>query len=325
MNRPEHLIIRGRLDAADEFTPRRCRSSRYVRPRPSAPESDLIVETIGSEGQTLRSAPATVSSDAVCGPGIETWRVEGIVVLDEGALTVRLRRGERVVWSSVIAEKPTLRVKLRSRPKRGGPRSVREVGADYPGGRPAVLEITTSVAAEGLDSHVTLVHQWGEGLFRTVLVGAAADTLEVPADALPGGSRCRFVAIYSNGMRSAVAATDWYPFAPIGPIVRIDAPTGKERLVEGATLSLRGYVEVPEDPGGSRYPERLSWMLNGRVVGAGSQASVLRLPVGRNEITLLYDEPGGPSARRSVTVQVKASRHVHADDWEPWDHFSRLD
>lgn len=324
MRLPEHLIIRGRLNAADEFVPRRCRSSRYIRPRQYRPDGDLIVETTDREGQPVRSAIASVRSDVVCAPGIETWRVEGIVVLDDRASAVRLRRGERIIWSAEVAEKPELRIKLRTRPRRGGGRRTTE-SCDFPGGRPAVLNFAVSDAAEGLAPHVVVVHQWGEGLFRTVYVGAVAGSLKIPADSLPGGTRCRFVAIYSNGMRSVAATTDWYELEPIGPIVRIDSPTGKERLLEGATLSLSGYVEIPEDPGTMKYADRLIWLMDGRAIGSGPQVSILHLCAGRHEIALVYQEPGRPPARRAVRVRVKASQHASADEWEPWDHFAVLD
>lgn len=344
MSDREYLMIRGRLNRADDFTPRRCGSTSFVRQWPRAEGSDVFVETVSRDGDVLRSYPALVKSESVCASGRESWRLRGYVPLDAEAIRVRLRRAARVLWEERIPDAPTVRVTLDERPVRGGgtPASAKrrrkpndESGGTpgFPGGSPAVLTFETSEPAEPERAYVTVVHRWSERGFRTVYIGPLTRTLDIPADRLPGGRDCRLIVIYSNGMRSATAATKPFALAPIHPVLRIMRPTDGSRLPSGVPITMEGLVQDPEHPSGPLDAARLVWTVDEREVGTGPLMSVAPLESGEHTIGLSYrivdDSPAasrrGSGSRQSpstfVSVVVAKARAIPADAWPAWHPF----
>jgi hypothetical protein len=344
----EYLLIRGRLNRADDFTPRRCGSTAFIHHWPRAEGSDVFVDTISRDGTVLRSEPALIESERVCAPGEETWRVRAYVALDAEAAEVRLRRGGRVLWEIRIPDPPEVRVALESVPVRGfgaKPSSDRRRGANsdsedeatsgFPGGKPAVLALDTSEAAEPDLAYVTVVHQWGDGRFRTVHIGPAERTLEIAADQLPGGRECRLIVIYSNGIRSATAATDSFRLEAIGPVLSITRPGDGAQIPEGTPLTLEGLVQDPERPATPREAERLVWTVDGREVGSGPVASVDPLEAGEHTVGLSYrsmdedalthrDADSRGSSGTMVRIVVAEATAVPANAWPDRDPFADL-
>jgi hypothetical protein len=341
MSDREYLLIRGRLNRADDFTPRRCGSTTFVRQWPHDEGSDVFVETVSRDGDVLRSHPALVKSELVCAPGSESWRLRAYVPLDADAARVRLRRAGRVFWEDRIPDAPTLRVLLKARPVRGSEGATpatrrRQSGRDdghtpgFPGGRPAVLTLETSDPAEGGGAFMTIVHRWSERGFRTVYIGPVTRTLEIPADRLPGGRECRLIVIYSNGMRSTTAATKPFGLDPIHPVLQITHPADGSRLPSGSPVTLEGLVQDPEHPSAPHDANRLIWRVDDREVGAGPLTSVDPLESGEHTITLSYrvvdDTPRRTTASRalpsaSVRVVVAQAKAVPANAWPTWNPF----
>ena len=129
-----------------------------------------------------------------------------------------------------------------------------------------MIALETSEPAESGGAFVTVVHRWGDREFRTVYMGPVKRTLEIPADRLPGGRECRLIVIYSNGIRSATAATKPFSLEPIHPVLRITRPTDGSPLPIGAPITLEGLVQDPEHPSGPRDAERLVWTVDEREV-----------------------------------------------------------
>ena len=99
----EYLLVRGRLTRDDDFTPRRCGSTTVVRkwPEPEQPDhGDVIAETLDAEGRVLRTERPRIEREGVCAPEDQTWRVRVYVPLDAEATELRLRRLDRVLWST---------------------------------------------------------------------------------------------------------------------------------------------------------------------------------------------------------------------------------
>ena len=349
MSDREYLLIRGRLNRADDFTPRRCGSTSFVQRWPNVEGSDVFVECVSLDGNVLRSEPALVESELVCAPGEQTWRVRAYVALDAEAASVRLRRGERVLWEMRIPERPEVRVALEAPPVRGSgsdpvskrKRAGRPKPADgatpgFPGGRPAVLVLETSEPAAPDLAHVTVVHRWGERSFRTVYVGPAERTIEISPDRLPGGRECRMIVIYSNGVRSATAATDPFELEPIGPVVRIIRPEDGAELPVGRPVGLEGTVQHPEHPSGPLQDQRLIWTVDEREVASGPMTSVDPLKPGEHVIGLSYrfgkdgsETPRGDTDARDlrnarVRIVVHETAAAAADAWPTWSPFTGI-
>lgn len=320
----EYLVVKGRLNQADDFTPRRCGSTCHVRPRARTAESDLRVETLDNKGSTFRTASASERSNKICGPQSETWRVEAIIPLDDHASKLRLIRRDRTIWSTAIPDRPTLFIELVSLPSRARKRPARSgkgtAGLDYPGGKPAVLRVKTSEPAKGFEPYIMIIHKWGMGLFRTVFAGKPAENIEIPADRMPGGSDCQLIAIYSNGLRSEVAATAPFDLARIGPVLMIDSPKQEDGFQAGMSVSLEGFAEDPEDPRAILDQERLSWFMDGVTVATGGRGTILSVPAGRHEVVLNYTGLNGSNASKTVFLDVKESEFAAADDWPEWQY-----
>lgn len=342
MNDREYLLIRGRLDRADDFTPQRCGSTFFVREWPRAEGSDVFVETVSADGAVLRSTAALLRSEQICAAGMQTWRVRAYVPLDSDAARVRLRRAERVVWEEQIPEAPTVRAVLRSPPsrgrgKRGSGREDATITPGFPGGKPALLTLRASKPAPNAQAHLTVVHRWSKRGFHTVYVGPMVQTLEIPADRMPGGRDCRLIAIYSNGMRSACAATEPFEVAPIGPVLRIVHPADGARFARGVPVTLEALVQDPEYPSAPQSADRLMWTLNGRGVAQGPLASIDPPPIGEHVIGLGYrvacadpkhrdpasTAPVMASMTLRIVVEAGGNDAVPANDWPEWMPFGQ--
>ena len=321
----EYLVVRGRLDRAGTFTPRRCTSTRFVHRWPDATgteevarigagRGEVLVETVDEDGTVLQREVAQVEPEEVCEPGASrTFRVLAYIGLHPRARTVRVVREERLLWEMAVPDEPHVEVGLERPPRRGAGK--RE-------GRPAVLTLDLSDPADETLAFITVVHQWAERGFRTVHLGPPERTVSIPVEALPGGRECRLLVTYSNGLRSASAASEPFELEPVSPAVTILRPGPDDVVVAGVPMTLVGFVEDLERPGRSREDDALVWMVDDREVGTGPVSSVDGLEAGRHEVVLAYrtrQKEGEEEARASVTVNVEPSSEPTADEWEDWD------
>jgi hypothetical protein len=209
-----------------------------------------------------------------------------------------LRRGDLVLWRREIADPAKLRVKLGRRKK-------------------DEIVLRSTFSAPGDDANMLVVYQWGEGRFQPVYVGPPEETLEIDLAEMPGGEDCRFAVTYSNGMRSASAATDMFAVARRGPTVSIARPEPGAKIVAGTPVILEGAVLDRERPGGPRSDEDVVWLVDGEPVGRGLIASVDRLAEGRHVVELVYE--ADPGASEQVEVTARAARVAAADSWGDWN------
>jgi hypothetical protein len=298
----EVLVIQGRLDRSGRFTPRRCRSTYYVREWPVVEDAEYVVETLDREDRPLHREPALVTPDIDCGPGDpERFRLVAYIGLQDEAASARLRRGDLVLWRTEIPAAPKVRVSIgRAQPNRK---------RSYP------LDLRYSEPGEG--AHLTVVYQWGERQFRPIYIGPPAESIKIDLRELPGGDACRFVVMYSNGLRSVGDATRTFRLPRVGPSVAIARPERGETVVARTPVILEGHVSDPERPGGPRPDEDLVWLVDSEPVASGPIASIDGLPDGRHRITLSYR--ADPGAEQSVNVRARAAKDGTADDWDEWD------
>lgn len=324
----EYLHIRGRLDRDGDFTPRRCESTTFIRerPEPRQPDhGDVVAETLDNDGSLVRTERASVVPEGVCAPAARTWRVRVYIALDEAAQSVRLRRGDRILWSAKVPDPPDVRVEVTSFPRRGDPQRSRKGRSSgtpgFPGGDPAVLELKLSRAAEPDVAFVKVVYRWSERGFHTVHIGPTARRLTIDPDRLPGGDRCEFLVAYSNGVRTGLGRTEPFELPPIGPVLEIVQPAAGLGLTEGMPVTLEGMVVDPEHPAAPLDGEALRWSVDGEPVGVGMVGSVDPLPAGSHTITLEYAGRGGKPARIERRIEVGLSRILPAAAWPAIDPF----
>jgi hypothetical protein len=300
--RTEVLTIRGLIDEAAQFTPGRCTSTFVVRRWPTRESTGYVIELLDAGDRPLHREPALVELDETCDP-VENrrWRVTAYIGLRDDAVAVQLRHDDLVLWRREIPGPARVDVRIKRQ------RISREA--------PARLRIKYSEPADG--AFLKVIYQWGERRFHVVDVVAPTEALEVRLNARPGGRACRFVVIYSNGLRAAAAATRTFSLDPLGPSLTILQPRPGTVLTLGQPLSLEGQVVDPERPGGARGRESLSWFVDGNPVGRGPVAGVERLPEGRHRVTLRYEAQQGAEVFTQVTV--RRGSVMPADAWPPLD------
>lgn len=328
----EHLLIRGRLDRDDDFTPRRCESTTFIRerPEPDQPDhGDVVAETLDADGTVVRSERPSVVPEGVCAPADRTWRVRVYIALDEGATTVRLRRGDRILWSVRIPEPPEVRVELASRPARANGRANqrkrkgRASGTPgFPGGEPAVLSLEFTRPAEPDIAFVKVLYRWSERGFHLVHIGPAVRRVTIDADRLPGGERCEFFVAYSNGVRTGLARTEPFELPPIGPVLDMVRPADGAGFTEGTPIELEAMVVDPEHPAAPLDRECVRWWVDGEEAAVGPVGSVDPLAAGSHTIGLEYAGRGSAPVRVDRRITVEKSRVPPADAREPVDPFA---
>ncbi len=297
----EVLVIHGRLDRAGRFTPRRCRSTPNVREWPIVHNRDTVVELLDRSGKVLHREPALVKPVTTCDPGdAQRFRVIGYIELRNDAAVVRLMRGDLELWRSTIPGPATLDLKLaRTRTSRATP-----------------VRLGLRYSSPGRDAHVTVVYQWGARRFRPIYIGRPKREIAVDLRDLPGGDECRLVVTYSNGLRSAHAATEPFRVPRLGPSVNVVRPDARTPITARTPVILEGTAFDPEREGGPKAGD-LTWLIDGQEVATGLIASVDGLRAGRHRVTLAYR--GNPGAESTTNVKVVECEVPTANDWPEWD------
>jgi hypothetical protein len=299
----EVLVIRGRLDRAGRYIPGRSRSTPNVHEWPVTDNGPLVVvaELLDANDRILHRERAQVRPDIGCQPGDpQSFRIIAYIQLRDDAAVVRLLRDDLELWQERIPEAPTLAVSV------SGTRGKRE--------KPLALRLQFSTPGKG--AHVTVVYKWGDRRFRPIYVGPPKPQIDIDLRELPGGEKCQLVVSYSNGLRSAHAATTPFRVQLLGPKVNVIRPDARTRLLAGTAVILEGTALDPERAGGVPA-EDLAWLIDGKEVATGLIASVDGLSAGRHKITLSYR--ARPGAVSSTTVTVTESSVPTANDWPDWD------
>jgi hypothetical protein len=305
----EVLVIRGTLDVAGRFEARRCGSTFFVRTWPRVENGNYVVELLDRSERPLHRVFAQVTKENSCDPlESERYRLTAYIGLGEDAALVQLRTGDLVLWRREIVAAPAIGVSL--------------LGRGISRKQPAVLRLKLSPPGDG--AWVQVIYQWGERRFHTIEIRDPASEIKVDLRRSPGGPACRFVVIYSNGIRSASTATRRYPLDPLGPTVTIWQPATRATLNAGQHLVLQGQAVDPERAGGVRN-EDLTWWLDGTLVGRGLIGGVDNLAPGRHRLELHYEgQEGAKSGKAEVTVTVLRSEVVPADKWDPFDYWAGI-
>jgi hypothetical protein len=306
-HRLEALSVHGVIDRAGRFIPGLCGSSFHVRRWPEATDDEYMIELLDREGHPVHRVPARVVPAINCDPSDPKYfRVTAYIGLRADAATVQLRRGDLVLWRREIPDAPSVDVRLEQR------RPLRK--------QPARFRVRFSTPGEG--AYMQVMYRWGERRFRSVDIVSPSESMEIDLRALPGGRACRFVVIYSNGLRSAVATSREFRMDPLGPSLTILHPRPRAVLTTGQPLILQGQVIDPERIGGARLQDQLIWIVDGAEVARGALTNVDRLAPGRHRVVLRYSHE--PGAEAAVVVTVRRAAVPTADEWEPWDSWDQL-
>lgn len=140
----------------------------------------------------------------------------------------------------------------------------------------------------------------------TLAVDERGTHVEADIGHLPGGPECHVVIVATDGVRSATAISDPFPFAGAAARAVILAPEPDTQFAEGEPFSVAGLVV---DAGGRSVDEGdLRWTIDGEVIAEGTRLSgVDGLSAGEHvvQLGLATDAP---------LIAASASIAVLADD-----------
>lgn len=297
----EVLVLRGHLDRAGRFRPRRCRSTHRVGAWPLVRDESVVAELLGEGGGVLHRELAEVTPEPDCRPGdAQRFRLTAYIELRPDAVAVRLRRDEILLWQTDIPPPAELDVQRLHKPSRRGGR----------------ISLALRYSEAGPGAHMLVVYRWGSGRFRVVYLGPPQPEIGIDAGGLPGGDECLLAVSYSNGLRSAHAATRSFAMPLQGPSLTIARPTGRQTVIAGTPLVLEGTVIDDEREGGAAEAD-LVWLIDDEEVGAGFIASVDGVAEGPHRVMARYRcEPGAEAA---VGIRVVKPRLPTAAQWPEWD------
>jgi len=144
----------------------------------------------------------------------------------------------------------------------------------------------------------------------------------VDLDRLPGGEKCQFQVLATEGIRTGMAISK--PFSvPQKPreTTIISPPTGAV-VVPGQTVTLVGESFSPDI--GSAHPSEMQWSsdLDGQL-GVGQEINLSTLRLGLHKISLQTPDGYGGQSITSIQIEVKApTPHKHTSLTYP-DHTSK--
>lgn len=299
----EVLVLRGHLDRAGRFTPRRCRSTHRVGAWPVVEDSPVTAELLDAQDRVLHREKAEVTPEPDCRPGdAQRFRLRAYIELRPDAAAVRLLRDDLLLWHAEIPPPAKLSLNALKPPSRRR--------------GPIVLGLRYSEPGPG--AHMLVVYRWGAGRFRVVYLGPPESRIEIDAGALPGGDECVLAVSYSNGLRSAHAATRPFRVPRRGPSLAVVQPARGSRFVAGTPVILEASLIDEERAGGAGDGADLLWQVDGVAVGQGLLNSIDGLDQGLHEITVRYcADPGAEASVKVRAVRPKAPTAAQWDEWDP--------
>jgi hypothetical protein len=294
----EILVIRGVVDAAGQFCPRRCYSTHHVRQWPES-SYGWAIELLDGDDKVINRGVVSIHPMETCElkAALES-RVRACIALRHDAASVRLRHGDLLLWSRAITPVPAFTLKLSA-----------------PGPTRARAATLTMRFPEHADAYIRVIYEWKPSKFQEVYSGPPRKLLRVPVASLPGGTRCRFVVLFCDGLRATGKSTTRFAVPPARPSVRIVSPTPNARLMPGEPLTLEAEVVDPEAPG-RVAGTALSWFLDNTPIGSGHVAGLLNPPPGTHVVRLVYRSAKNVIATVTFTVRRwQKGMPVPADAW----------
>jgi hypothetical protein len=292
---PRFLTVRGVLTADNRLE--LALGGLTTSPREPAPgESPVVAELRDESGRVLLVQPIAV--DALCADGtpVAERRISGSVPFHAETHEIRfLHHG--VVLDEVTVGREAPRIELTDQP----PARIE--------GRYVLTWTAIHPEERAMWFIVRYTHDGGE-TWRPLALRQTEAQLEIDADALPGGARCRFAVEAHDGIHTSVAETRLFRVAVKPCRAVIISPEDGARLTASETVALRGQgVWLEED---SVEREALAWhsSVDGDV-GGGAALDVALTP-GEHRLTLTAGE-GRRAGSTSVAVQVDERPRAPAD------------
>jgi hypothetical protein len=158
--------------------------------------------------------------------------------------------------------------------------------------------------------------------FRAVAPSLSETEYTVDLDTLPGGDRCRFQVLATEGIRTGSAVSDVFSVARKPRQVVIVADATHSEVGQGQTVRLRGFAFSPGE--GSAAPRDLTWSSDkDGALGAGPELVVRGLSAGRHRISLQVPDGLGGTSETHHEVRVVAPPAGHHTSRQHPQHTQR--
>jgi hypothetical protein len=296
----EILAIRGRLYSDLRFQLYGSYSTTYVRDWPEMPDGEYSVELRNDADEMLNREPLIVFESS-SRPSVLTRcrRVAGYIALVPRAKTLEVRKGKILLRKFEVPKKPSIALRWNNR------RVTR--------GKHFALGLKCSEPGPG--AAVRLFYQWKERNLRPL--GMVVPTARVPIDfsLLPGGDKCRLLVLYSNGLRSATAATPYFAVPKAVPVLTMLSPSDKSTFFPWHWVELEAELEDLQEC--AIGEEDFVWELDGKVVHVGRIGSLHDLTEGSHRITLRSCNSRVKAVTR--TISIKRPKKLDFLPGKEWD------
>ncbi len=162
----------------------------------------------------------------------------------------------------------------------------------------------------------------GGQTFRAVAPSLAEKAYVVNLDNLPGGDRCQFQVLATEGIRTGMGASKFLRVRKKKREVTIESESDRSVLTRGDILRLRGFAYSPQS--GSASLSELLWYSNrDGAVGKGTEVHLRTLSPGLHKISLRAPDGLGGEAVKTISVRImQPSRHKHTSRTHP-NHTSK--
>ena len=180
------------------------------------------------------------------------------------------------------------------------------------------VRVVWSVRCEGRALRYMLRYSADGGqTFRAVAPSMSETEYVVDLGSLPGGDRCSFQVLATEGIRTGSASSDVFrvPRKTRQGTIANDSP--KPQIQQGETLRLRGFAFSPD--AGSADPRDLAWVSDrDGPLGIGPELAVQSLSPGVHVISLhAPDGSGGTSIAEHLVRVVPAPVVFHTSKEDP--------
>ena len=285
----EILVFRGRLHPDLTFELRHSYSTEYVRQPLKLDQKDFYIELRDGDGTPINRELVTLIDSTDCEPGGRSYKkVLGHIGFREEAKVLLFYKKDILICSHIVPGRPTLQLEWGD--KRVARKSRKTLGLRLSNPEPGAF--------------VQVVYQWGERRFRTLGFFRPAKEISLDFSDLPGGSKCRLVVLYSNGLRAAKAATGYFALPPKVPQIEVFHPRDGQTFAPWVPVELA--AQIVDEEYGTVHDDDYVWELDGKEVCRGSVASLEELSEGSHRLTLRYAK--APKTRRAPTCRFNVRR-----------------
>lgn len=173
------------------------------------------------------------------------------------------------------------------------------------GTKPSVPVRWTASDADGdpLESSVDYSADGGR-TWRTVSVGVTDGATTLPRSYFARSANARVRVRVNDGFNESAVTSEKLTSAGAPPVVRIEQPGARERVMGGAAVVLRGTAF--DDSGRLLASRRLTWFDGRRKLGTGRAVTARGLAPGRHRLRLVANDALGRQASSTVVLTVGA-------------------